>query len=390
MNLMRLPWEGKSTPHGTLDIMGSCNIHCRGCYNHRTGSPKPFDQIQRDLSQMLTHRRLHTVTLTGGEATMHPELTRIVEHVSSLGIKAAVVTNASLLDEVMVRNLKRAGISLIIVHIQVDQERPDLPHEPTISDASALRQSKLKLIADCGVEAGAAYTIYNDRIDEFEQFMTELLADRRTSFALLTMHSDFSKFVELTGSVESGLRGKPQPSNEGDLSIASDDVPVEKVLTSMSRLGLEPFSYVAANTDITDRRWYLFLAGSVVHDDGSYFHHSLQSSLLERALIKLSILTTGRTPFFYKPSRLRFKTQIALNALLGGDIKKNIALLCESRRNSGVLEDKHILLQRAPEIAPDGTVTFCRGCPDSTIRKGVMLPACLVDRMAQDELEVPV
>lgn len=381
MKMMRLPWEGKSTPHGTLDIMGSCNIKCRGCYNRRSGSPKPFEDIQRDLSCMLAYRRLHTVTLTGGEATMHPELPRIVQHVSSQGIKTAIVTNACLLDGAMVQNLKRAGVCLIIVHIQADQERPDLPAQPTIRDAEELRQRKLKLIADHGVEAGVAYIIYKNRLAELKDVIRGMLSTRHTSFALLTMYSDFGKFVNLSGSVPSGLRADPPPAGEpGD---AGTETETGEVLDVFSSLGLEPFSYVAASNNITAKRWYVFLVGTVIHDDGTFFHRSLRSSLLERLLIRMSVLFTGRTPFFYKPRPFRFKGQVALNALLGGSMKKNISLLRECRRNSGVLEDKHILLQRAPELMPNGEVVFCRGCPDSTIRDGVLVPACLVDRMVE-------
>ena len=112
MKLMRLPWDGQRVPHGTLDILRECNISCRSCYNCRPHSVKPYDQIVNDFEGMLAQRRLHTVSLTGGEVTLHPDLIRIVTYIRSRGVKVAIVTNGVLIDSDMVSSLKKADANL--------------------------------------------------------------------------------------------------------------------------------------------------------------------------------------------------------------------------------------------------------------------------------------
>jgi pyruvate-formate lyase-activating enzyme len=384
MKLMRLPWEGKHVPHGTLDIMSDCNISCRGCYNQRSGSPKSIEQVLKDLADMVSFRHLHTVTLTGGEVTLHPNLAEIVKCISAQGIKTAIVTNGVLLDGAMLEELKDAGIDLVILHIQADQTRPDLPELPTLEDAETLRNRKLQLIADHGIEAGVSYIIYKNRVDELERLVNCMLSTEHTSFALLTMYSDFSKFVQLRGSVQTGLRSGDSPQKD-DTEPRKEEVHVDELLKLFSRLGLKPFAYVAANNSISMKRWYTFLSGSVVRRDGSFFHRSLKSSILESVMIKAYIQLAGRTPFFHKPSRNVFRGHLLLNGLLGGDVRNNLRVLRESYKRDSSLQDKHFVLQRAPELLPSGEVVFCRDCPDATIRNGILVPACLVDRMADDQ-----
>jgi hypothetical protein len=332
---------------------------------------------------MLLARCLDIVTLTGGEATMHPDLFTIVRYIKSRGIKAAIVTNGYLLDGQMMSGLKEAGIDLVILHIQMDQERPDLPQSPAMQDAEKLRNEKLQLVADHGITAGISYIIYKDRVAELQLLISNMLSDTHTGFALLTMYSDFSKFVNLRGSVQSGLRSDP-PLPGSDISTDRDEAEIEEVLSEFTKLRLKPFAYVASSSDILMKRWYVFLAGTVSLEDETIVYRSLRSSLLERFIIRLLLLFTGKTLFFHKPNKVHFQMQLILNGLLGGNIFSNLYLLLKSKKRGAGLLDKHILLQRAPELLQNGEVVYCRGCPDSTIRNGTLVPACLADRMADN------
>ena len=71
---MRLPWTGRNVPHAVLDLLRDCDVRCPGCYNARSFPPKPLEQIRGELEALLAARRLHTVTLSGGEPLLHPQL----------------------------------------------------------------------------------------------------------------------------------------------------------------------------------------------------------------------------------------------------------------------------------------------------------------------------
>ncbi len=202
-----LPWQGHRTPHATLDILRECNIACPGCFNNQPPATKDLGQLRRELDQLLALRRLHTITLSGGEPLLHPDLPDIIRLIRRRNLRVAILTNGLLLDAGRAENLRRAGTDAILLHIQQNQSR-----------------------------AGAA----------------------RLRFQLLF-----------------------------------------NVLSGGARLA-EALSFIAAS------------------------------------------LVPGRT-----------------------------------------LVEKHIVFQEGPEWLPDGSIDFCRDCPDATIRNGHLVPLCLADRIEQ-------
>jgi Radical SAM superfamily/4Fe-4S single cluster domain len=382
MSTMRLPWNGSNIPHGTLDLLRKCNISCRGCYNQTPEWIKPLQQVKDDLDSMMSQRRLHTVSLTGGEATLHPQLPEIVQHVRSRGLMAAIVTNGVLLDSEMLSRLKTSGVNLIMVHIQLDQKRPDLPAEPKLEDVEELRRRMLQMIADHGIEPGISYIIYRNRLEELGRLLSMTLNSLPAGFVLLTMYNNFNKLPRLQGSLSEGFRSVA--SDEIVRDADEGEIDIEELLEFLEQQCFRPFSYVAANTDKRMKRWYAYLFASVTHRDGSHFRLALKSSLLERVAIRLMPLLRGRMAFLYKPNPWLFRFQILLNALTGGDFKGNLKLLQHSMKRGAVLSDKHFLLQRAPELTANGEVVFCKDCPDATIRSGKLLPACLADRIVDE------
>ncbi len=74
MKALLLPWKNSYVPHAVLDINRNCNISCRGCYNQSSDKQKGINEIEQELAQLLKKRRLHTVTVLGGEPTLHPIL----------------------------------------------------------------------------------------------------------------------------------------------------------------------------------------------------------------------------------------------------------------------------------------------------------------------------
>ncbi|MCJ7691669.1 MAG: SPASM domain-containing protein [Clostridiaceae bacterium] len=86
-----------------------CNLMCQTCvrntWNELMGEMdiKTFDQI---IEQLKVFNELQTVMFGGfGEPTFHKDILYMISRVKSLGIKAEMVSNGTLLDEVMVKGL---------------------------------------------------------------------------------------------------------------------------------------------------------------------------------------------------------------------------------------------------------------------------------------------
>lgn len=89
----------------TLELTLRCNIRCTHCYNFDRDLPRPasapeltMEEIRALLEDL---RRAGTLflTLTGGEALMHPRFWEIAEEAASRGFALTVLSNGTLLTE---------------------------------------------------------------------------------------------------------------------------------------------------------------------------------------------------------------------------------------------------------------------------------------------------
>lgn len=376
---MRMPWRGRNVPHGALDLLRGCNIRCKGCYNVRPQHTKTLDEIAAEMDLLLALRRLHTVTLSGGEATLHPQLPDIVRMVRRRGVHAALITNGLRLDDALLRELKDAGLEVVFLHIQSEQVRADLPPDPTAAQVLALRRRKAEQAAMAGLDVGYAFTVFRGNLHDLPGLLREMFDSPHVSHTLVTEYGPFDRMGRLTGDVSGGLRavGPPPAAPAPDA-----DVPGEgEIAATLQAMGLRPFSYVPSNVSDCDPRWLSYTVAVVQRPHHETLVVALRAALVERLFIRLARALSGRYPFYHRPNPRRFRRQLVLNALSGGRVAGNLHVLGAARRPGAALRDKHIVFQRAPALSSDGRVLFCRECPDATIRDGRLVPSCLSDRI---------
>ena len=124
----RLPWKNKLVPHAVLDIQRGCDIACRACYNLTDARiPKPLDQIEKELDTLLKIRRLSSVSVVGGEVTLHPRLLDVVKLIKKRDLHVEILTNGLRVDYDFCLKLKLAGLDVLYFHIEKGQKRADLP-----------------------------------------------------------------------------------------------------------------------------------------------------------------------------------------------------------------------------------------------------------------------
>jgi len=200
---MQLPWTMKNVPHAVLDILRGCNVRCRDCYNLQPDYKRPLAEIETQLDELLRLRQLHSVSIVGGEITLHPDLVEIVRCVRRRGLFVELFTNGVALNERLLTELKQAGANLIFLHIEPDQRRADLPINSTADDLRKLRESKVAIVAAHGIEVGLAVTIYPDKLAELEEAV-------RFALAPITLDSNgVGKMVSVLVSVADALPLKP-------------------------------------------------------------------------------------------------------------------------------------------------------------------------------------
>jgi cyclic pyranopterin phosphate synthase len=120
--------HGRTIRDLRISITDRCNFRCVYCMDPDVRFadhddllvPAEFVRIAR-VAESLGVRKIR---ITGGEPTLHPELTRILAGIRrETGVEIAMITNASRLTRSSLREWKSAGLSRIT--ISIDSLRPD-------------------------------------------------------------------------------------------------------------------------------------------------------------------------------------------------------------------------------------------------------------------------
>lgn len=377
-NSLRLPWNGNNVPHGLIDILRGCNISCENCYNSSICQIKSFEQVKEEIDLMISFRQVHSITLIGGEPLLHPNLLEIVEYISRKNIYVEIFTNGVLLTEEILGKLKKLKVSVIFIHVEKTQKRPELPANATEEDAKHLRTKLAKMIYGAGLECGMSITSYKNRLEDVKEVIQHCKETKEITYLLVTLYRDFLRFKNITGDVRTGMCG-----NFNQTHIANDqDYATPDILPYLKdSLDLTPFAFVGSNKDKNDARWVSYLIANFYPEakNESPISLSLSASLLEKAFLKISFLLTGRHSFYQPQNAKQLKSQIKLNALLGGNYRKNKAFLSKISKRTGELNALRVLIQNPAQLDEDGTLRHCDNCPDAVIKNGKLVPVCISD-----------
>nr|NIQ17597.1 radical SAM protein [Candidatus Aenigmarchaeota archaeon] len=168
INLKPLKLSVRETPHLTLETNLTCNIRCRGCYNLYKTYVKPLSQVKSEIDLALQKRNLETITLLGGEPTLHPDLVEIIRYTKSKKVICEMLTNGvvfledkndHLLDEII-----RAGLDRIVLHVDVGQSHI---HQ----DIDGVRHRLFRKFEQRRIFFSLSITIYHDNKNEIPSLM---------------------------------------------------------------------------------------------------------------------------------------------------------------------------------------------------------------------------
>ncbi|NOX72107.1 MAG: radical SAM protein [Alphaproteobacteria bacterium] len=115
-----------------LNLTQRCNLACAHCYldaTHLKDGGKDelcTTDLKRVLGEIAAVGPEAMVVLTGGEPTLRPDLTALVEHASALGLMVVLGTNGMSLTPVRIKVLQQAGLAGMGISVDsLDPERHD-------------------------------------------------------------------------------------------------------------------------------------------------------------------------------------------------------------------------------------------------------------------------
>ena len=354
--MMRLPWRGRSVPHATLDILRGCNCRCRDCYNADVKLvAKPLERVKNEFLMLRKLRNLTTVTLSGGDPLLHPEICEIVRFLAEEGkVTPCTLSNGIAFTDESADRLHAAGLRLIALHIQEGQVRPDI--EGRTFDE--LRREKGRIARAHGIFPATVATIAAADAAGFAALAEFFRSAPEYDYALVTVAQ---KFGELRS------------------DRAQDDVCVGPMLAAMRAKGFVPAAFVGGRIDRAKPRWYIFQSSQALDAQGrERAWNEVRPGLLERLALGIAARVFHRSFYWVRSTSARQKLHLLLNGLTGGRLSTFVFALNAIVRG-WTLKEKHVIVQLPPHSLGDGRIEFCDGCPDATIRNGHLNPLCLGD-----------
>ncbi len=371
--MIELPWDKKTVPHCVLEINQQCNLSCRACYREKTGSSKTIAQVMADLDTIEQHQQVQTVSVAGGEPTLHPDLVEIVRLIHQRGHSVSLVTNGLLLDDALLAELKRAGLDIVMIHVDEGQLRPDLPKTATVGDINHLRQQLARRVAAHGIDAGLCVTIYREHFDNLKELFECMLTTPEINFLFATHAVEIDDIVANStlgciGSRQQVYRSAP---------TRNSDV----MAFFVQHFGLEAYACIPPRCKDEAEKPCISYFVPVVHGRSANRTHAMTSGAADIALIRLARLLQGRYLYYCKNRWFINALQIMINGAINGSVLPAVRTLLRALLPGAKLRSKRLVFENAPVVMPDGTVNCCDFCPNSTVRNGKVMPVCLADHL---------
>ncbi len=357
--ILHLPWQGREVPCAILDILRGCNARCAYCFNQEQPFRQSLSEVEHDLDALMARRRLQAIMISGGEPTLHPELLPIIRLAAARNLKVILLTNGILLDAALAAALREAGCSLCFLHIQCEQQRPDLADPDNADAVAALRAAKGKLLREAGIPAGYIVTLRPGEADGFDAELSRYLEQELFTHLLLTTAKSATDF-------------------DGRHPMA--DVDIEALAGRFRRRGFVPFAVLCGKIDRKQPRWFSFQVVESIGRDGTLRRRiSLRGSLGEWAFMRLRRLLLGHYDFFLgRQSSAFLRLRLLVNGLTGGEIAA-AGLALTSWRRGETLRFRNMALETPPYRRDDGRLEYCCDCPGAVFRNGRLKPLCLTD-----------
>ena len=135
-----------------IELTDCCNLHCLHCGSnccHKNSQFLRIDEIIRLICLVKEHEPYVHVCLSGGEPLLHPQFDTIIRKLHDSQLFWSVVTNGTLIDMSMARQLKESGVYSVSVSLDGGEVEHNELRQSQIAFSKAV--SGIHNLRKCGI-----------------------------------------------------------------------------------------------------------------------------------------------------------------------------------------------------------------------------------------------
>ncbi len=173
-----LQFSQDKKPVVVWNITRRCNLKCVHCYAQATAATQEGElSLDQGLALLddLKAFGVPVVLFSGGEPLLHPHLLTLVEKAVTLGMRAVISTNGTLIDRPMAQRLKNLGLS----YVGISLDGTEATHDRFRGDkgAFAAAMAGVRNCQEAGIKVGLRFTINKHNYQEIPAIF-DLLEER--------------------------------------------------------------------------------------------------------------------------------------------------------------------------------------------------------------------
>jgi hypothetical protein len=377
-NLYRLPYSRTDNAGGWVEVTDECDLSCAACYRQRLEGHRPLEEIKRDILALAEVTNCDRIAVAGGEPLIYPDIIKVIDFISSKGIKPALLTNGVKLTRDLALELKKAGLVQYYIHVDSGMDRPNWKGKDEI-ELNELRQYFADLIWDVGgVQCGFNTTIFRSTLRQLPGIVewcrrnipkvSHLSAIAYRGFPVV----DGIQYMVGDRLVDAG-KLRFSSANLDEINITAEE------MFDLLEGRFTEFNPCAYTSGTAVPESYKYLITVQVGSKGKVYGF-LGAKTFELVQTCHHFIV-GKYPSFLKKSRIG---KIAfLGSLIDAQVRKTLAnYLRVIGRNPLRAFDKiyaqTIFLQQPDEIL-EGKINMCGGCCNRTLYRGNLVESCRLD-----------
>ena len=380
--LYRLPWSLPDNAISWLEPTAACNLYCEGCY--RANDPKghkSLDEIANDLDVFTRLRSTDGISVAGGDPLTHPEAVDIVALIAERGLKPILNTNGLALNKALLKEMKRAGLKGLTLHIDSKQTRPHWRGKTEV-ELNELRLDYAQMIAEVGgLSCAFNSTVYEDTLESVPDIVA--WGEKHIDIVQVLVFIAF-RAAMIDGAFDYYVGGEKidfsdvRYAGSADRRVDIQSTDIVEVIQSRFP-DFQPSAYLNGTEKPDSFKW--LLSGRL--GTKKKIHGYVGPKFMELAQTTHHLRHGCYLAYTSPRVHRRGRSMLALAPLDRGVARTAGAYLRNPLRAFQRLHLQSVMIIQPVDLLPDGRQNMCDSCPDMTVWNGRLAWSCRLEEPMQ-------